>query len=108
MLVGMDHPNSEGQGYDGKKGEYIPISLQYRPYTAESDSVRPVSLAGNSLEDGTQENRSYLGRTAYTLRGRLRRHGPVRRRERQRLRLRLRPELRWGTARLIRPLSASE
>ena len=66
MLVGMDHPNSEGQGYDGKKGEYIPISLQYRPYTAESDSVRPVSLAGNTLEDGTQENRSYLGRTAYT------------------------------------------
>lgn len=66
VLVGMDHPNSEGQGYDEEKQEYIPISLQYRPYTADSDSVRKTSLAGTTLEDGTKENRSYFGKTAYT------------------------------------------
>lgn len=65
VLVGMDHPNSEGQGYDEEKGEYIPISIQYRPYTADSDSVRKVSIAGNTLDDGSKENRSYFGKTAY-------------------------------------------
>lgn len=66
VLVAMDHPNSEGQGYDSELEEYIPISIQYRPYTANSSSVRQVSIAGNILEDGTQENRSYYGKTAYT------------------------------------------
>lgn len=44
--------------------EYIPLSLQYRPYTADSEYVRKVSLAGDLLEDGIRENRSYFGRTS--------------------------------------------
>ena len=44
-------------------GEYRPLSLQYRPYTADGDAVRRVSLAGDRLEDGSRENRSYFGRT---------------------------------------------
>lgn len=42
---------------------YIPSS-QYRPYTADSDKVRQTSIAGNVLEDGTRENRSYFGKTS--------------------------------------------
>ncbi|WRS30962.1 glycoside hydrolase family 3 N-terminal domain-containing protein [Actinomycetaceae bacterium MB13-C1-2] len=66
VLVGMESPNPEGQGYLEETGEYVPISLQYRPYTADSDSVRKTSIAGNRLEDGAQENRSYFGKTGYT------------------------------------------
>jgi len=59
-LVGIQSPNGGG-GYDNKDLEkggngYVPISLQYGPYTAEH--ARETSLAGGSpLEDFT--NRSY-------------------------------------------------
>ena len=43
--------------------KYLPISLQYRPYTADGPNVRRVSLAGDTLEDGTKENRSYYGKS---------------------------------------------
>ena len=59
--------SSTGTGWsdnaDGGR-DYVPISLQYRPYTADSDSVRRVSISGDILEDGTKENRSYYGKTA--------------------------------------------
>lgn len=57
-----------GQGYSDEDREnggngYLPISLQYRPYTA--DTAREVSLAGGDpLEDFT--NRSYKGKTVTT------------------------------------------
>ncbi len=41
--------------------KYLPISLQYREYTA--DTARDPSLAGDVLEDGSIENRSYKGKT---------------------------------------------
>lgn len=44
-------------------GEFHPLSLQYRPYTADSTAVRRQSLAGDILPDGTKENRSYFGKT---------------------------------------------
>ena len=40
---------------------WIPLSVQYGEYTADSEYVRQTSLAGDTLEDGTQENRSYYG-----------------------------------------------
>ena len=40
---------------------YTPASLQYGEYTAST--AREVSLAGDTLEDGTKENRSYYGQT---------------------------------------------
>ncbi len=40
--------------------KYLPISLQYRPYTA--DTARDPSLAGDMV-DGVKENRSYKGKT---------------------------------------------
>ena len=40
--------------------KYLPISLQYRPYTA--DTARDPSLAGDVV-DGVKENRSYKGRS---------------------------------------------
>ena len=40
--------------------KYLPISLQYRPYTA--DTARDPSLAGDVV-DGQKENRSYKGKS---------------------------------------------
>ncbi len=48
-------------GYDPEKKEYIPISLQYRPYTAET--ARASSIAkGEPLENDA--DRSYRGKTS--------------------------------------------
>ena len=65
-LVGspVNVPGSIGMGYDPEKEEYIPISLQYGPYTANSDAVRKTSIGGDLLEDGTKENRSYYGKSS--------------------------------------------
>jgi beta-glucosidase len=66
VLVGLGAPENN-LGYDTTTGTYIPISLQYRPYTADGDNVRKVSISGDKLEDGTQENRSYYGATGTVL-----------------------------------------
>ena len=57
---------STGTGWSEQNGEkdYVPISLQYRPYTADSDAVRRESISGDTLADGSKENRSYYGKTA--------------------------------------------
>ncbi len=60
VLVGMRQPDT-GPGFDSESSQYLPISLQYRPYTADGENVRKTSIAGDKLEDGTQENRSYFG-----------------------------------------------
>jgi beta-glucosidase len=52
-LCFMESPKSVGAGYLKDRG-YIPISLQYRPYTA--DTAREKSIAGGG--------RSYRGKTA--------------------------------------------
>ena len=60
----------------GDKITYVPISLQYRPYTADGPNVRQVSLAGDPadgkswVEHGTEsgvamENRSYYGKSTH-------------------------------------------
>jgi beta-glucosidase len=62
---------------DGKEYTYLPISLQYRPYTANSEFVRKESIGGDMIEvtetspDGygdtkrlVKENRSYFGKNA--------------------------------------------
>lgn len=54
---------SSGNGYDDSTSTYIPISLQYRAYTADGDNVRQTSIAGDTLDDGTVENRSYYGQS---------------------------------------------
>ncbi|WP_062302137.1 glycoside hydrolase family 3 N-terminal domain-containing protein [Demequina subtropica] len=72
VLVGMDSPNSGGTftnagltiAEDGTR-TWTPITLQYGEYVADGDNVRKVSIGGNILEDGTVENRSYFGNTAY-------------------------------------------
>ncbi len=67
-------------GYDEANGQWIPLSLQYRPYTADSFAVRTESIGGDYVEaDSTglyqddyygqkamkvKENRSYFGNTA--------------------------------------------
>ena len=40
--------------------QWHPVSLQYRPYTADGPNVRKVSLAGDTLADGTKEDRGPL------------------------------------------------
>lgn len=68
-IVFIESPKSYRMGYDpedkarGGNG-YIPISLQYRPYTATN--ARPVSLAGDPAEDPADIGRSYRGKSART------------------------------------------
>ena len=83
-LVRMTSPQNGNPTYmgfggvttDGKKYTYLPISLQYRPYTANSEFVRKVSIGGDMIEvtesspEGygdtktlVKENRSYFGKT---------------------------------------------
>lgn len=68
-IVFMESPHSYLMGYDPedvRKGGngYIPISLQYKDYTAEH--ARAVSIAGGDpFEPFT--NRSYKGKTAHTI-----------------------------------------
>ncbi len=63
-------PGSESSITDREDYTYLPISLQYRPYTANSEFVRRESLGGDMIEvteNGTtklvKENRSYFGKT---------------------------------------------
>ncbi|MDB4583404.1 glycoside hydrolase family 3 C-terminal domain-containing protein [Draconibacterium sp.] len=63
-------PGSVGSISDRQEFTYLPISLQYRPYTANSEFVRRESLGGDMIEvteNGTEklvkENRSYFGET---------------------------------------------
>lgn len=68
-VVFIESPKSYRMGYDpddkaaGGNG-YIPISLQYRPYTALT--ARPVSLVHDPAEDPGDIGRSYRGKTAWT------------------------------------------
>lgn len=64
-------PGSVGSITDREEFTYLPISLQYRSYTADSEFVRRESLGGDMIEvtdNGTKklvkENRSYFGKTA--------------------------------------------
>ncbi|GAA1398846.1 glycoside hydrolase family 3 N-terminal domain-containing protein [Luteococcus peritonei] len=67
VLVGMRGPDN-GDNFTGagltKDGTFYPLSLQWKPYTAIGKNVRKVSIAGDILPDGSQENRSYFGRTS--------------------------------------------
>ncbi|MFV0425460.1 MAG: glycoside hydrolase family 3 N-terminal domain-containing protein [Beutenbergiaceae bacterium] len=68
VVVGMDGPDNgdffASPGLDLDDGQYYPLSLQYRPYLAEGESVRQVSIAGDRRADGSQEDRSYAGNAA--------------------------------------------
>ena len=64
-------PGSVGSITNREEFTYLPISLRYRPYTADSKFVRQESLGGdmikstaNSHETLVKENRSYFGETA--------------------------------------------
>ncbi|HHW83840.1 MAG TPA: glycoside hydrolase family 3 protein [Actinomycetales bacterium] len=68
VLVGLRSPNNGNPfshaGQDRETGEWYPLSLQWAPYTADGENVRAESIGGDILEDGTKENRSYLGATS--------------------------------------------
>ncbi len=63
FLVFMDSPSNDAYSAKDKKNGgngYLPISLQYRPYTAEF--AREVSIAGGDFREESA-NRSYKGKT---------------------------------------------
>lgn len=62
LITAKEPGNTYQQSAKNEKGEFIPISRQYRPYVADGPAVRKVSLAGDTLPDGSKENRSYFGR----------------------------------------------
>ncbi len=53
-------------GRDPDNMKFVPITRQYGKYVANGPYVRKVSIAGNTLPDGTKENRSYFGEEALT------------------------------------------
>lgn len=64
----IESPDS-GTGYDSEEAKnggtgYVPISLQYRPYTA-TEARDPSIAGGDPLEDF--DNRSYSGKTVETV-----------------------------------------
>lgn len=67
VLAGMRGPDN-GDNFTGagltKDGTFYPLSLQWAPYTADGPHVRKVSIAGDILADGSQQNRSYFGQTS--------------------------------------------
>lgn len=58
-LVRIESPLTDG-GYTKEAG-YLPISLQYRPYTA--DTARAESIGQGDFRESENPNRSYLGKT---------------------------------------------
>ena len=67
VLVPAKEPgNSFPQDGRNEEGQWIPLTRQYRPYVADGPYVRKVSIAGDTLPDGTKENRSYFGNKAIT------------------------------------------
>ncbi|WP_333812148.1 glycoside hydrolase family 3 N-terminal domain-containing protein [Timonella senegalensis] len=68
VLVGMNNPNNgdpfTGAGWNQEDNTFYPLSLQYREYTADGKNVRKTSIAGDKLENGKQENRSYFGKSS--------------------------------------------
>jgi len=59
----IDNPTNAGNQFDGfydhENNQYIPMSLQYKPYTANSSAVRK-----NSIAHGSDGDRNYFGKTA--------------------------------------------
>ena len=72
-LVFVSNPQSENGGYSvtdrqtGGNG-YVPISLQYSPYTAEDAREHSIA-AGDPVTDPTITDRSYKGKTGRTSNG---------------------------------------
>lgn len=68
VLVGLRSPNNgepfTASGQDAETGAWYPFSLQWAPYTADGANVRTTSISGDTLEDGSKENRSYFGATS--------------------------------------------
>ncbi len=75
-IVRVKNPQDAFDGYSGNDepifdratgGPIVwrPVSLQYRPYTADGPSVKKVSVAGDILEDGSKENRAHFGASTY-------------------------------------------
>lgn len=64
-VVFVDSPSTGSGAVTAEDGTvtYVPISLQYRPYTADGANVRRESIAGDTLADGTKENRAYFGQS---------------------------------------------
>lgn len=68
IIAGMDSPDNGDNftfaGIEDDSKTYYPLSLQYRPYTADGENVRKESIAGNEEDDGSKQNRSYYGNTS--------------------------------------------
>ena len=60
-LVRIESPLTDG-GYTAEEG-YIPVSLQYRPYTAKT--ARPESIGQGDFRETDAPNRSYRGKTCH-------------------------------------------
>lgn len=65
LIMAEDPQNGAPQDALNKEGKFMPLTRQYGPYTADGPYVRKVSIAGDIYDDGTKQNRSYFGQSAY-------------------------------------------
>ncbi len=66
-VIEIQNPQDAYTGYEEAEDGTItwkPITMQYRPYTADSDAV-PQSAIGDTLEDGTMDSRDHYGESTY-------------------------------------------
>ncbi len=68
-LVFVDSPQCINRGYDTEKEEWVPITLQYRPYTADADCVEEVSLTGDVTVESTNSPYGAVNNTVKENRG---------------------------------------
>ena len=66
LIPAKDPGNTSSQDGRNDEGAFVPVTRQYLPYTADGPHVRKVSIAGDTLPDGTRQNRSYYGQKALT------------------------------------------
>jgi beta-glucosidase len=71
VFISSPYSNADGGGYDIKDREsggngYVPVSLQYRPYTAIDSRERSIA-AGDPVIDPSINDRSYKGKTTTVL-----------------------------------------
>lgn len=74
-VVLVDAPKCTTTGYDAEKSAWSPVSLQYRPYTADGDAVQEKSVTGdvqietNASPYGIVENKTVENRAYYDAKG---------------------------------------
>ena len=68
-LVLVDSPRCVNTGYNNEDEEWVPITLQYRPYTADADCVEEDSITGDVTVETSNSPYGAVNKTVVENRG---------------------------------------